>query len=139
MVLGLATTHFTKDDMLHDAEQIQNAPYLGRAEEHIATMDRVIPKEMEQICTAKNLTHSRFLTTLAFPKPSYIENRVFSGELKREFGDLSDVPGFSKNGTFELPKGYGLLVPVRKQGEIVELRFYPMRELLKQREALRAS
>ena len=94
-----------------------------------ATIERVIPREINDICSARNMTRKRFLQTLAFPRPTRIQNLVFCAELRSRFGQVI-APGFT-NGIFDLSKSYGLYVPIKKQGEIVELKFFAMRELLK--------
>lgn len=112
----------------HDRFSTEEAEH-GMLTDEWATVERVIPKEINEICSARNMTRTAFLQTLAFPRPTRIQNLVFCAELRSRFGQVI-APGFT-NGIFELSKSYGLYVPIKRQGEIVELKFFAMRELLK--------
>jgi hypothetical protein len=134
MSLGLSTAcEYTDSDLTRVIDALLAADY-GRAEEYVPTMERALPRELEQICKTKQLSEERFIRSLAFPIPSHFQALIYSSELRKKYGDLSKVTGFSDEGIFTRPKGYGLLVPVRKNGEITELKFYPMREMLKAKE-----
>lgn len=118
MALGVYQRHFSVEEVEH-----------GITTGEWATVERAVPADIDRICAAKGITRRRFMQTLAFSRPTAIQNLVFCSELRRRYGSFT-APGFV-DGRFVLSKGYGLYVPVRKQGEIVELKFYPMRELLK--------
>lgn len=118
MALGLYHDNFT----VEEAER-------GILTGEWATVERVLPFEIEKICAAKQISRNRFIKSLAFPQPTTIQNLTFCAELRKRFGHIT-APGFV-DGKFVLSKGYGLYIPRKSQGEIVELKFYPMKELLK--------
>ncbi|MBX3288354.1 MAG: hypothetical protein KF855_03320 [Acidobacteria bacterium] len=85
----------------------------------------------DELIEARGSTRRKLIESMAFPKPTYVENLIYCDELKKTFGDVSDVQGFDGRGVFELPKGHGLLIPNSRNGQIVELTFYRLSELLK--------
>lgn len=87
-------------------------------------------KLITQICEAKGITRERFIRSMTAPKPSRVQGLVYYHELQDRFGDISDVKGF-EGGPIQWPNGWGAIVPIRENGEIVELKFYRLRELLK--------
>lgn len=87
---------------------------------------------LKQVCQAADLTEDEVYEKGIIHKPSVIANLIYSNKLYRMFGDLSDVPGFEGN-VFQLPSGYGVLYPVRIDGLITELKFYPMVKLLQRK------
>lgn len=84
---------------------------------------------LKQLCEARGLSEREVYEKGIIPKPSVIANLIYSHKLHKVFGEI-DAPGF-RNNQFLLPTGHGVLYPVRINGLITELKFYPMSRLLK--------
>lgn len=80
-------------------------------------------KLVDEICAAKGITRERFIRSMAAPKPSRIAHLIYNDELMTHFGKT--LPDW--------PKGQGLIIPRWENKQIVEIKFYPLRELLKPR------
>lgn len=91
-------------------------------------------KLADQICKARGISRERFVRSMCVPKPSVIANIVYCDELKKAFGDISDIEGFDKNGILHLPKGAGLLFPKKEQGQIIGAEFYRLSRVLRPKE-----
>lgn len=67
-----------------------------------------------EVCASWNLSDSDFFKSMIIPKPSKIENLVYSAELRRIFGvgKLRFLPNFDRDGILILPSGNGFLTPV---------------------------
>lgn len=90
----------------------------------------------KEVCQARNLTEEQFDLKMIFPKPTEIQNLVYSSELRRIFGieNLRFIAEFNKDGIFILSKERGFFVPQIKNREIKTLKFYNW-SFLKQRKA----
>jgi hypothetical protein len=86
-------------------------------------------RDLERILQAKRISRRVFMKTMAVPKPSIVQNLVYCSELKKKYGKL-DAPGF-QNDLYQLPRTDGILVPMRRDGLIYELRFHRMSEMFK--------
>jgi hypothetical protein len=126
MALGMRVGPYTEDAAEKDAYDILTEtgnPYLAYVWDG--------SELMQKICEAKGITRARFIRSMAIPKPTKIQNLVYSSELRRMF-DLSNEPGFI-DGVYQLPKGYGILIPKRKDGKIIQLELHSINKLTKPR------
>jgi hypothetical protein len=91
--------------------------------------DKQIAKVAYQVW---GLTASQQFERGIIRQPGFIENLIICSELRRIYGDLSDIPGFDRNGNLERYPYDDMLVPVREDGRIVRLKGYSSRLLLKE-------
>lgn len=87
-------------------------------------------RDLLRICEARGVRRLDVMRTTA-PKPSTIENWVYCAELREKYGDLSSIVGFDTNGNLRLPRGAGIIGPVREDGEIVRINFWPYSRLFR--------
>lgn len=64
-------------------------------------------------------------------QPRTIENLLICSELKRVFGDLTNVSGFIRN-ILQLKQCNDVLIPVKENGLLIRLDGYQTRQLLKE-------
>jgi hypothetical protein len=88
---------------------------------------------LDQVCEARGITPDEVYEMGIINKPSFIANLIYSDKLKRTFGDLN-LSGFENN-VYQLPKGQGVLFPIRLNGKITDLKFYPMSKILQRKAA----
>ena len=63
-------------------------------------------------------------------QPRWVENLLICSNLKRIFGDVSDVKGFNRLG-LQLERYNDVLIPVKENGLLIRLDGYATRQLLK--------
>lgn len=85
----------------------------------------------EEVCKARGISWEKYYEYGVIEKPSKIANAVYASILRRLFGSVADVKGFAATGHLQLPPGQGVFVPMKKDGEIVELKFYTLSRMLK--------
>lgn len=73
----------------------------------------------------------RFDDSGMFPKPSALQNRLYSARIVSMFGlnAVASLDEFDDKGLFRLPDGHGFFVPQSKGREVTELRFVRYAEL----------
>lgn len=78
------------------------------------------------VCERKGWTEDQFDKSLIIPRPTFIQNLVYSAKLREMFGieNLILVGGFNKDGVFNLPRERGFYVPQMRNGQIESLKFY---------------
>lgn len=119
---------YTVDDCEDDCRRIARG-------EDPALIDSPVTDDIERMLSARGSSRQLFVLSGAVAKPSWLQNRLYCAALREQFGDVSDVPGFDSRGVYQLPKGYGLLMPVRMNGRVAELKFYSYGELMKAKRA----
>jgi hypothetical protein len=124
--------HFTESEIGETIDYI--APYSGRlialfpAVQFNWTENADLIKE---VCEARNISEEKFSELMIFPKPTYIQNLVYSSELRRVFGIgvLRFMQEFNNDGNFVLPSYRGFFAPKHNGRLITALSFYEMSKL----------
>lgn len=91
------------------------------------------PRDLERILEARGITREKFLGLGMLPKPTFVENLIYCGELRARYGDLSRVKGFDMKGNFILPKPDGIIGPVTSGPLILSIEFYPYSRIFKKK------
>lgn len=65
-------------------------------------------------------------------QPGRTENLIICYDLRRVYGDLSNVPGFDKNGIFKRERHNDVLIPVFEAKRVVRLEAFSTRQIAKQ-------
>ncbi len=64
-------------------------------------------------------------------QPGYLENAIICSQLRKTFGEISNVEGFDANGVFKRIRNHDYIVAVKENGLIARLETHSSRELEK--------
>lgn len=129
--------HYTESELGDNKSFVEKKLYWGgELKEYFPTVQlnwTENEKFRDEICAAWNLTDEKFFEMMIIPKPTPLENLVYSAELRRIYGlgNLRFLPHFNKDGIYVLGRGNYYLKPKLKGNLISELEVLDYRELRK--------